>query len=142
MKTSTKGLQAIEGREGRKNVAYQDSKGIWTIGVGHTGPEVVEGLEWTEEQIEAALAEDVTKVEDMLNANVTVDLKQNQFDALVSIGFNIGYNGELHSTILRKLNAGDYDGASDAIMMWDKPPEIVDRRKTEQLQFDTPYTDA
>jgi lysozyme len=90
MKTSDSGRKRLAVREGRRNKAYLDSKGIPTIGVGHTGPNVYIGLAWTDQQIEDALRDDLKIAEDCINKYVTVPLTQNQFDALVSFVFNIG----------------------------------------------------
>lgn len=135
MKTSEKGLKVLMLREGFKHKAYQDTKGIWTIGVGHTGPEVQEGLVWTDEQVLAAFAADVKWAEDCVNKFVKAKLTQNQFDALVSFVFNIGCTRFPISTVCRQLNINDYRGAALAFLLWTKPPEIMSRRKSEYNQF-------
>lgn len=122
-------------REGKRNKAYQDTKGIWTIGVGHTGPEVVEGLVWTDQQVIDQLAIDVGKCEDAINNNVRVGLTQNQFDALCSFIFNVGVNAFERSTMLRKLNMADIAGAAAEFDKWHIPPEITSRRNSEKNQF-------
>lgn len=134
MKTSTVGIRQLEIREGRKNKAYKDTKGIWTIGVGHTGPEVKEGLVVSDAQVENYLAEDVKWAENAVNS-VEVYLSQNQFDALVSFVFNVGAKAFANSTMRKKLVAGDLDGASDEFDKWHKPPEIIGRRDSERDQF-------
>jgi lysozyme len=135
MKLSQKGSDVLILREGKKNKAYKDTKGIWTIGVGHTGPNVYEGLAWTNQQIEDAFADDVKWAEDAVNKYCKVDLQQHQFDALVSWVFNIGENGFRKSTALKLLNEKLYDMVPAAIMMWDKPSEIIPRRRAEAEQF-------
>jgi lysozyme len=135
MKTSDVGLKRLEDREGKRRKAYLDSKGIPTIGVGHTGPEVYMGLVWTDQQIEDALRDDVVECENTINKYVEVPLTQNQFDALVSFIFNIGVMAFRRSTVLRKLNSGDYEGAADAFDMWHIPKEIIGRRDSEREQF-------
>jgi lysozyme len=135
MKISDDGLERLEQREGKRNRAYKDTKGVWTIGVGHTGPHVYEGLAWTDQQITDALRDDVKIAEDCINKYVHVPLTQNQFDALVSFIFNIGITHFITSTLLRDLNAGDYVKAAEDFMMWNKPPEILGRRLTEKQQF-------
>src|SRR5258706_10508492 len=112
MKTSDEGLKALEDREGKRRKAYLDTKGIPTVGVGHTGPEVYIGLAWTDQQIEDALRDDVKEAEDCINESVKVPLTQNQFDALVSFVFNIGVTAFKRSTLLRVLNTGDYKDAA------------------------------
>lgn len=140
MKTSDEGLGLIEAREGVRLKAYTDTKGIWTIGVGHTAaagePHPREGMTITEAEARAILARDLGAVEAAINAAVKVPLTQHQFDALASLVFNIGVGGFRKSSVLRKLNAKDYAGASAAILMWNKPSEIMSRRRGERAQFD------
>jgi lysozyme len=135
MKTSDCGLDALAQREGRRKKAYLDTKGIPTIGVGHTGPEVYIGLAWTDQQIDDALRDDVQEAEDCINRYVTVSLTQNQFDALVSFVFNIGTTAFRRSTLLRVLNTGDYKEAAACFDMWHIPKEIIGRRDSEREQF-------
>lgn len=134
MKMSPAGLAALAQREGRRNEAYQDTQGIWTIGVGHTGPEVHPGLVWTDEQVDAALSADVKWAEDEINLRVLVPITQNQFDALGSFIINIGKYGFDHSSALRDLNLGIIKVAND-LLMWEKPPELKGRRESERRQF-------
>lgn len=135
MKTSENGLALLEFREGSRNKAYRDTKGIWTIGVGHTGPEVHQGLVWTDEQIKAALATDVVTAENCINDHVEVPLSQEQFDALVSFVFNVGVTQFVESTLLKKLNVGDYEGAAKQFDRWVIPVEVTGRRMSEKKQF-------
>lgn len=137
MHLSSHGKTVLIDREGKRNKAYKDSKGIWTIGVGHTGPNVYEGLAWTNQQIEDAFTDDVKWAEDAVNKYVLVPLEQHQFDALVSMTFNIGEWGFFRSTCRRLLNEKLYDLVPDAMMMWNKPPEIISRRRGEAEQFRT-----
>ena len=136
MKTSLAGLKQLEDREGKRNKAYPDSKGVVTIGVGHTGPHVYMGLAWTDQQIDDAFAADLVWAEKAVN-KVKVPLTQNQFDALVSFVFNIGDTAFLRSTLLRMLNKGDYEGAIKQFDRWHIPPEIIGRRNSEKEQFQT-----
>lgn len=136
MNTSPEGRQKLALREGRRNRAYKDTKGIWTIGVGHTGPNVYEGLVWTNQQIDDAFADDIKWAEDAVNKYVKVPLEQHQFDALVSWVFNIGETGFRRSTALKLLNEKLYDMVPEAMLMWNKPPEIISRRESEARQFD------
>lgn len=117
--------------EGCKLVAYQDGGGVWTIGWGHTGPEVHEGLVIDQRTADAFLLKDATHAADAANAAATVPLTQGQFDAFVSLVYNIGpgsarkdgiirLKSGVPSTFLRKLNAGDMLGASLQILRWDK----------------------
>ena len=134
MKTSPTGLLALSNREGRRNVAYQDIRGIWTIGVGHTGVEVHPGLVWSDAQVQAALAQDVAWAENEVNTHVTVPMTQSQFDALVSFTFNIGKTGFDHSSALRDFNYGVTKAAND-LLMWETPAVLKSRRESERAQF-------
>lgn len=113
-------VDAIKGHEGLRLVAYLDSVGVWTIGYGDTGPDVVKGLVITKAQAEERLRKRLREFEGYINRAVKVKLTQNQFDALVSLVYNIGPTNFLSSTLLRKLNASDYVGAADQFLVWNK----------------------
>lgn len=134
MKLSNKGIEALVLREGKKNKAYLDTKGIPTIGVGHTGPEVKMGLVWTDQQIEYALAKDVLWAEEAVN-EVNCILTQNQFDALVSFVFNIGASAFAKSTMKKLLDKGEIKLAAEQFNRWIIPKEITSRRMSEKQQF-------
>lgn len=142
MKTSAAGRALITQREGRRLATYRDSKGILTIGVGHTGrmspPPVTAGMTIGDAQCDAMLATDLVPVEAAINAAVKVPIAQNEFDALASLGFNIGVRALQRATVLRRLNLGDIAGAATAFMMWDHPAVLEGRRQAERAQFLTP----
>jgi lysozyme len=140
MNISSDGITLIEGFESLKLEAYQDSKGVWTIGWGHTGPDVYEGLTITEDQADALQKQDLNTAETCVNNDVIVDLQQCQFDALVSFTFNVGSGNEEHSTLLSLLNSGDYSDAANQFVRWDQSggqviPGLLRRRKAEQAMF-------
>lgn len=139
MKTSKDGRDKLMSREGLRLTAYLDSKGIWTIGVGHTAaagePIPRKGLKITQEQCSEIFARDLLRYEEQVLASAKVPLSQGEFDALVSLCFNIGTTAFANSTVVKRLNAGDRKGAASAILMWNQPPEILGRRKTEYRQF-------
>jgi len=139
MKVSKDGWQAIMLREGFRTVGYPDSRGIPTNGVGHaaTGgpPSVWVGQIWTTDQVLSVLANDLSVYEAAVNMTLCVSVTQNEFDALVSLAFNIGIGGFSGSSVLRCVNRGDYLGAADAFLMWEKPPELKTRREGERAQF-------
>ena len=143
MQTSEAGVKLLMDREGVRTKAYKDSVGVWTIGVGHTAaagpPDPRAGLTITRAQALALLANDLKSYEAAVNTAVKRPLTQNQFDACVSLCFNIGQGGFKKSTVVKRINAGDMRGAADAFMMWVKPPELRGRRAAEKLQFLTPY---
>lgn len=142
MKLSDEGIDLLIAREGKRNRAYQDTKRIWTIGVGHTGPEVYDGLYWTDDQVRDAFKADVRRFEDSVNACVTVPLEQHQFDALVSFAFNCGTealprggaNGG-PSSILAAVNKYDFAGAANAFNNWMADASVRTRRAGEREQF-------
>jgi lysozyme len=144
--TSPIGRAVLEIREGERLVAYRDSKGVWTIGVGHTAaagaPIPAAGVTLTQAQADALFSHDLAKYEATVRDCVTVPLEDHEFDALVSLCYNIGQFGVAHSTVVRKLNAGDRKGAADAFSMWEKDKVLITRREAERLQFLTPYTKA
>ena len=135
MKTSDQGLDLLMQREGSRNTAYQDSVGVWTIGVGHTGPDVFPGLELTDDQVKSIFANDISRFEDAVNSAVQVELAQNQFDALVSFSFNVGTGAFRTSTMVRLLNQGDFADIPAQFDRWHIPAEITQRRNGEREQF-------
>jgi len=134
---SDNGLKILTLREGKRNKAYLDTKGIWTIGVGHTGPEVKAGLVWTDQQIEETLRKDIKTSELCINTSTLVPLTQNQFDALVSFVFNVGVNAFKRSTMLKFINLKQFTKAMLEFNRWHIPPEITSRRNSERDQFNT-----
>lgn len=136
---SAEGRKRLMDREGVRLNAYRDSVGVWTIGIGHTAaagaPIPKQGLRITMAECEAIFTRDLKKYEDAVRKAVRVPLSQGEFDALVSLCFNIGPGAFLTSTVVRRLNDGDRSGAAQAILMWNRPPEIIGRRKTEYQQF-------
>lgn len=139
MKTSPAGRYAIRQREGCILHAYQDSVGVWTIGVGHTGrmspPLVHPEMVINTIQADQFLSADLGPTETVVNQCVSVPLTQNEFDALVSLVFNIGVNGFRGSSVLRQLNLRNYHVAADDFLMWDHPAALLGRRRAERLQF-------
>ena len=150
MKISEKGLSMIERFEGCLLKASNKLDGVWTIGYGQTGSyygkRVHRGITTTKAEAHAWLRDHSIKTyEDAVTQAVKVPLNQNQFDALVSFAYNVGVGALKQSTALRKLNAGDYAGAADALTMWTKCngkvlAGLVRRRKEERALFLTPVT--
>jgi len=139
MKMSADGRAKLIQREGLKTTAYKDSVGVWTIGVGHTKnaglPHPVAGMTITRAEAIEIFTRDLVRYENIVNRNVRVPLTQGQFDALVSICFNVEVALSPKSTIVKCLNKRDYAGAARAIMLYKKPPAIIGRRRSEQQQF-------
>lgn len=123
MKPSADCLALVKHFEGYFSESYRCPAGVWTIGYGHTGlthkdGTVKAGRRVTEAQADALLAHDLAAFADRVNRLVTVPLTQHQFDALVSFDFNTG--GLAKSTLLRKLNAGNYSAVPAELGKWDK----------------------
>lgn len=140
MKMSEDGIKLLVGLEGFKVEAYKDTKGLWTIGVGHL---ILPGEHYllkellSNERVEELLANDLEKYETTVNHTIHNDVTQYQFDALVSFCFNIGCNGFRNSTVARVINNGEFNKVADAMMMWNKPKEIIGRRSKEVRLFCT-----
>jgi len=144
MVVSLFGVDIICGFEGKRLAAYDDGVGVWTIGFGTTvypnGIKVKKGDTCTEAQAKAYMAQDLKKFETAVNNAATVPLSQNQFDALVSLAYNIGTNAFSKSTLVKKLNANDYHGAADQFDVWvnaggKRMQGLVNRRAKEKALF-------
>ena len=141
MNTSQNGINLIKQSEGCKLTAYQDSVGVWTIGYGDTGIGVVKGLVINQADAEQRLRNRLAKeFEPAINSNVKVKITANQFDALVCLAYNIGVSAFKSSTLLRKLNAGDYQGAADQFKVWNRAggevlKGLITRRANERALF-------
>ncbi|MDH2121645.1 lysozyme [Pantoea brenneri] len=139
MKVSNNGINLVKRFEGLELKAYRDSVGILTIGYGHTHA-VKAGDAITGEKADAFLREDLQVAELTVNTNVKVKLTQGQFDALVSFVFNLGSGNFVKSTLIKKLNSGDYAGAADEFGKWvnaggKRLPGLVKRRAAEREVF-------
>jgi lysozyme len=119
MNIGTKGLDLIRFFEGLELNAYQCAAGVWTIGYGHT-KDVQEGMTISEARANEMLAEELNEYESYITGLVTVELNQDQFDAMVSWVYNLGVGNLKASTLLKVLNAGDYDGVPAQMMRWNK----------------------
>ena len=146
MKLSTRGLDLIKDFEGYHRalpdgscVPYRCPAGVLTIGFGCTEG-VKEGMRWTRADAEARLMTELAKHEDAVGRMTTVELTQNQFDALVSFSYNLGIGALKKSTLMRKVNAGDFDGAGQEFARWSRAagkvlPGLVARRGRESALF-------
>ena len=126
-RTSAKGLTAMRQHEGCKLTAYPDPGSRdghpWTIGYGATGQGITKGVVWAQEQADQRFAADVTKREPVLAALLgSAPTTQNQWDALMSFGYNVGMGdgGLKTSTLLRKHKEGDIAGAAKEFARWNK----------------------
>lgn len=132
-----KGLVIIKDSESLRLKRYKCPAGYWTIGWGHRDDTL---LEINEAQADEFLKEDVEGAEEDVDMLVEVPITDNQFSALVSFVFNIGGTAFSKSTLLRKLNAGDYEGAADEFPKWvyakgKKLNGLIIRRAKERSLF-------
>ena len=134
------GLSLVEKSEGCVLTAYQDGGGVWTIGFGHTGPEVVAGLTWTMEQAVTALERDLEVAEKSVQDLVEIVLNPNEFAALVDFEFNTGALAA--SPGLALINSRDFEEAwDDHLCLWvhdangNVEPGLVTRRAREKALF-------
>ena len=133
MKTSAEGISLIKKFEGCELYAYQCSANVWTIGYGHT-KDVEPGMQITQEDAEQMLVDELHEYENYINEYVTAPLSQNQFDAMVSWVYNLGPANLKASTLLKVLNAGDYEGVPAQIRRWNKAGgEILDSTNNSSL---------
>ncbi|WP_336143358.1 lysozyme [Acinetobacter sp. 102] len=144
MAASQVGINVITSFEDLVLTAYDDGVGVWTIGIGTTvypnGVKVKKGDSCTLDQAKTYFAHDLKRFEASVNNLVKVPLSQNQFDALVSLTYNIGSTAFKNSTLLKKLNAKDYAGAADQFLRWNKGggkvlKGLVRRREAERALF-------
>jgi len=141
---SPQGVDLICGFEGLELKAYDDGVGVCTIGYGTTiyphGKAVQYGDTCTIEQAKNYMQYDLRRFEQAVSAAVNVPLNQNQFDALVSLSYNIGIGAFKNSTLLKLLNASDYHAASHQFDVWIKAggktvQGLVNRRAVEKTLF-------
>lgn len=142
MKISSDGLNAIKAFEGLYLKAYRCPAGVLTIGWGCTEG-VYEGQIITRAQAETLLQRELMRFEDGVRALVKVPLTQHQFDALVSFSYNVGLSALGRSTLLRKLNAGDYAAVPAQLARWNQGggrvlAGLVKRRRIEGEMWSRP----
>jgi len=134
------GKTIIRQSEGVRLRAYLCPAGKWTIGYGHTGPDVKAGMTITEDEVDALLSRDLMSAERAVRMAVTVEITDDQFSALVSFVFNLGAGNFKGSTLLKKLNANDKEGAAAEFLRWDKVngqplAGLTRRREAERSLF-------
>ena len=143
-KTATRGIELIKEFEGCRLTAYKCPAGVWTIGYGHTGTVdgklIASGMTISAAKATELLKKDLAEFEAAVNSSVTAPITQNMFDALVSFSFNVGAGALRRSTLLKKLNAKDYDGAANEFPLWNKAGGkvlngLVRRREREKQLF-------
>jgi len=141
MKLSDSGLKALHKREGLRLKPYLDTQGVPTIAMGNTYYQDGRKVKMTDKALtleEAAALGNITAISfaSYVNKYITQNVSQNQFDAVVSIAYNIGKTGFLNSTFLRKINLNPNDPIiAKSIWMWTKNEELKGRRKSEIKQY-------
>lgn len=143
MRCNEAGKAIIREAEGLRLEAYLCPAGKWTIGYGHTGADVHEGLVISEADADGLLSSDIKWAEEAVSSAVKVPITSNQFSALVDFTFNVGAGNFRSSTLLRKLNAGDVAGAAEEFGKWTKAggkvlPGLVKRRAAGRDLFLSP----
>ena len=123
----------------------EDPENVWTLGFGSTywnGARVVEGMTCTRDEALAQLGIGLATAAQCVNGSVTVVLKQPEFDSCTDLTYNIGCERWKGSTARARLNAGDYQGAAEAFLMWDRAggkvmAGLLRRRTAEEKLFET-----
>ena len=139
MQISKTGIELLKHFEGCELKAYQDSVGVWTIGYGHTKG-IYEGLEITQSEAEKMLQDELPEYEGYITDKVVPMLQQHEFDALVCWVYNLGPTNLSSSTMLKKLNAGEFKEVPFQMKRWDKAGGqpllgLTRRRNAEALLF-------
>ena len=139
MQLSKTGIELLKHFEGCELKAYQDSVGVWTIGYGHTKG-IYEGLEITQSEAEKMLVDELPEYEGYISDKVVPMLQQHEFDALVCWVYNLGPTNLSSSTMLKKLNAGEFKEVPFQMKRWDKAGGqpllgLTRRRNAEALLF-------
>lgn len=144
MQISHRGIEVLKEHEGFRSRAYRDVAGVWTIGYGTTkvnGKPVEAGQTCTAAEATEWLKEDLAWAQTAVNKLVRVGLTQSMFDALVSFVYNVGEGAFSKSTMLRKLNQGDYAGAAEEFPRWNRAggriwKGLINRRLVERSMFE------
>ena len=124
MMISPAGVDLVKQFEGCKLTAYQDVVGVWTIGYGHTDG-VKQGNTITQEQADQLLTDDLHETSSAVSNLLKVEVTQSQFDALVSLAFNVGVNAVANSTLLALVNAGKTFEAAEQFCRWNHAGGVV-----------------
>jgi lysozyme len=140
VKISNRGINLIKNFEGLRLWAYKCSGGVWTIGYGHTGPDVKQGDFISLKDADLLFLRDLERFEKAVNKFVKVPISQNQFDALVSFSFNVGIEAFKTSTLLILLNKGLFEEVPFQFERWNKAGGftvlgLIRRRQAESNLF-------
>lgn len=138
MQISDQGIEAIKRREGFRSHAYPDAGG-YSCGYGHSG--VSADYVCTQQEAENWLMGDLARAEGAVNSGVAFVPSQDQFDALVSFAYNVGPHAFLSSTLLKRMNAGEWNDVPHQFMRWvfsggSESAALEARRRDELAQFE------
>lgn len=111
-------LGGKDGVEGRVYEPYKDVIGVWTVCDGHTGTDIIKGKRYTDQECDRLLWQDLQPVRKTVDSLVKVPLSEYQRAALYSFTYNVGTRAFSKSTLLKKLNAGDQQGACEELRRW------------------------
>lgn len=141
-RTGEQGIALITAFEGLKLKRYRDAVDKWTIGYGHLILPAEESklISITTGEAKALLRKDLRRTEAGVIKSLRKNVTQNQFDALVSLAFNIGVGNLQKSTLLRRVNQGDIPGAAQQFLVWNRAgkkvlPGLTRRREAERTLF-------
>lgn len=111
-------LGGHDGVEGRVYEPYKDVAGVWTVCDGHTGSSIVKGKKYTDRECDRLLWNDLQPVKRSVDSLIKVPLGEFQRAALYSFTYNVGTGSFSKSTLLKRLNSGDVDGACEELRRW------------------------
>ena len=135
MQVSDAGRKAIEEHEGYRLEPYKDSHGFWSVGAGHKlNREPHEGEVWTKAEVDDQLKNDLKWAEEHVTRAVTRAVSQEQFDAMVSLAFNIGVNAFYASSVCRFTNEGLFYQAGESFLLW-SDHGLLSRRREEEREL-------
>ncbi len=140
MQYSDAGFAMTKSFEGLSLEAYKDVAGVWTIGYGHTGPALLEGMKISQADADMMLRADLASAVACVNGALQREVTQAQFDALVDFCFNVGRRAFVQSSLLRYVNGGDFAAAALQFLQWvhaggEVCAGLVRRRKAEAAMF-------
>lgn len=129
-------LSGNGGLEGREYVPYKDVVGIITVCDGHTGKDIILNKRYSDAECDALTKADLERIAKQVNTSIKVKTTETQLAAIYSFSYNVGANAFINSTMLKKLNAGDYSGACDELKRWvyaggKKWKGLINRRDVE-----------
>ena len=138
IQTKESTIALIHKFEGSSQTAYQDSEGNWTIGVGHLIKETEAHLYWATlktHEVQHLLKRDLKPCERFLTTDLGQPLNQNQFDALMSLCFNIGVDKFVTSNVVFDIRRNQFHSAANSFLNWNRPAILENRRRQERKLF-------